>query len=554
MSDDLLYLSINNSPKISKGMETGGKLGEIKTSQAIDFKRILKSQMGKKESGVTKEESPDAKKNTSVEVGSVESDDLINPAVNGPFLETSGQSLGNTLPSLTIHHRALEVGRVILTTADSLVNERSLSAFVRRQGQLGAEAPVDAEQLQPAQSGFSQNVSLSGIRGNADLDSNKSGVDGPQDGPEERASLFEFSKGKIEQFLTRRELESALPSGEKDALVLVNGVQTKKGVPGIGISEGALMRLQSSETQRLLRPDGRPLKSIDDPAKSNKKSLSPLEQKIELSGSPKSAQIEGELLNVEGKSQSPKSIDEMEFSTDEMKALEKSSASKSEKSFEVMKNLAVREVAQPHAESIKLAPTVRVAIESPEVVGLEGRSASMIEPEFRQELDTGTRPVIKETLRFGDALTSKPEVRDSFLRTEQYLNWSQRFGEVLGQRLSLALKQGSWNVKLNLNPSSLGPIDVSLEIGEKGIEGQINSSDPAARQLLQDSLSRLKSTLAELYDQGEEINLSLGDKEKSGSESEKADNSTELLIDLLAEEFALEDGQPRTVNGLDLFV
>ena len=60
--------------------------------------------------------------------------------------------------------------------------------------------------------------------------------------------------------------------------------------------------------------------------------------------------------------------------------------------------------------------------------------------------------------------------------------------------------------------------------------------------------------MAELYDQQESVNLSMGDKEKSGSESEKPDNSLEVAIDLLAEEFALKDGQGASMNGLDVFV
>ena len=180
-------------------------------------------------------------------------------------------------------------------------------------------------------------------------------------------------------------------------------------------------------------------------------------------------------------------------------------------------------------------------------------ASAIVEP--AQDIDIRARVVSRDTVNnLGEILTSKAEARDGFLRTEQYANWRQRFGEILGQRLSVAINNGSWNVKLNLHPSSLGHIDVTLDIGDKGIEGQINSADPVARQLLQDSLPKLRSTLAELYDQGEAINLSLGDKEKSGSGSENPDNSLEVAIDLLAEEFAVEDGQALTVNGLDLFV
>ena len=46
----------------------------------------------------------------------------------------------------------------------------------------------------------------------------------------------------------------------------------------------------------------------------------------------------------------------------------------------------------------------------------------------------------------------------------------------------------------------------------------------------------------------------MGDKEKSDSRSEKPDNSFEVSIDLLAEDFELEDSQVAGANGLDLFV
>ena len=182
------------------------------------------------------------------------------------------------------------------------------------------------------------------------------------------------------------------------------------------------------------------------------------------------------------------------------------------------------------------------------------RAAALVVQDLSQDVDVKPRIMVKEFSNFGEMLTSRTEIRDGFLRTEQYANWSQRFGEILGQRLSLAINNGSWNVKLNLHPSSLGHIDISLDIGEKGIEGQINSNDSVARQLLQDSLPKLRATVAELYEQQESINLSLGDKEKSGSESEKPDNSLEVAIDLLAEEFALEDGRGASINGLDVFV
>ena len=91
------------------------------------------------------------------------------------------------------------------------------------------------------------------------------------------------------------------------------------------------------------------------------------------------------------------------------------------------------------------------------------RAAALVVQDLSQDVDVKPRIMVKEFSNFGEMLTSRTEIRDGFLRTEQYANWSQRFGEILGQKLSLAINNGSWNVKLNLHPSSLGHIDISLD-------------------------------------------------------------------------------------------
>ena len=86
-------------------------------------------------------------------------------------------------------------------------------------------------------------------------------------------------------------------------------------------------------------------------------------------------------------------------------------------------------------------------------------------------------------ISLADALmSSDPEQMQS--RLQPYQAWTQRFGAVL-QKLALAVKDGNWKVKLNLNHSP-GPVGVELQVTGGGIEGQIAASDPNI-QLLGDS-------------------------------------------------------------------
>jgi hypothetical protein len=122
-------------------------------------------------------------------------------------------------------------------------------------------------------------------------------------------------------------------------------------------------------------------------------------------------------------------------------------------------------------------------------------------------------------------------------RMQPYQDWAEKFGEVLGQKLSLALKQGTWAVKLNLNPHSLGEIAIALEVGEKGVEGQLSSSDGAVRQLLGDALPKLRSSLEELFDQRGSVNIQVdADEDAKGKQS--SGDMVEIAIDLEDEIFS----------------
>jgi flagellar hook-length control protein FliK len=142
-------------------------------------------------------------------------------------------------------------------------------------------------------------------------------------------------------------------------------------------------------------------------------------------------------------------------------------------------------------------------------------------------------------------------------RMQPYQDWAEKFGEVLGQKLSLAVKQGTWAVKLNLNPHSLGEITIALEVGEKGIEGQLSANDGAVRQLLSDALPKLRSSLEDLLGQSGSVNIEVGD-DKAGKDKQPADDMLEIVIDLEDEIFngnkVLADSGTTLRDGFDVLV
>ena len=72
---------------------------------------------------------------------------------------------------------------------------------------------------------------------------------------------------------------------------------------------------------------------------------------------------------------------------------------------------------------------------------------------------------------------------------------SQRFGDILGQRLLQQISQGNWKVELNLVPGDLGSIKVEMEFKKGELEASFKAGQAMTKDLLQDSLPRLREAL-----------------------------------------------------------
>ena len=573
MSDDLSFISLETSPDVSSkvGSSTDANISERR--QAHDFKKVLEDQMAGRgarsqnpHTGKVAEDSGLKKANEE----SAESKTGALAAEASHSVEEMEENFGKTLPSLTVHDRALEVGRVILTTAKTMVDENSLNEFVRKQVQSG-KAPIDEMHSAGARPLLeTQHIFNTTVRGSSLETNGMNGIAPRQSniGDVSKGIDFRLAQGTVSLGSDHDPSAIGPPSARKEGFggkadklrfgLLNNPLQVKGGG-----SRSADIQSHSENVDRVFADNKQSLRRVTQGHMKD----------TELLRNDRLARREGEARNagdfvwdksirLEGQeSGKTKSLDELKegFGSkrrEDFETLKVLGVNNKSKNVDAPKYLQMNEVVKMgHEAGLSESSNFDVSemmgndISVPKKFG-----ATAMIPESTQDHDPRVRAVSRESVSLGELLTNKADVRDNFLRSEQYSNWSKRFGEILGQRLSVAINKGSWNVKLNLHPSSLGHIDITLDIGDKGIEGQINTADPAARQLLQDSLPKLRATLAELYDQGETINLSLSDKEKSGSDSQKPDNSIEVAIDLLAEEFAVEDGQAVTLNGLDLFV
>jgi len=94
--------------------------------------------------------------------------------------------------------------------------------------------------------------------------------------------------------------------------------------------------------------------------------------------------------------------------------------------------------------------------------------------------------------------TSAAQRPDQAQRTEQYERLSQRLGEALGRRLAAQIAKGDWRVDLALKPHELGNIDIELNMKEGALQASFSAGQALTRELIADSLPRLKEILNQL--------------------------------------------------------
>ena len=130
----------------------------------------------------------------------------------------------------------------------------------------------------------------------------------------------------------------------------------------------------------------------------------------------------------------------------------------------------------------------------------------------------------------------------------------RQLSEALGQRLAANIAAGHYRLTFNVHPKELGAIDVVMEMRDGRLDAQINTSNAVTRELLGDSLPRLRDAL-----QQSGVNLAqlqVGSDTQQG-QSQGRDASANSAGAQTQDEMSLADAGMETVSedlelGLDL--
>ena len=124
---------------------------------------------------------------------------------------------------------------------------------------------------------------------------------------------------------------------------------------------------------------------------------------------------------------------------------------------------------------------------------------------------------------------------------------SERFSQVLTERLVQNVKSGNYNLRFNVHPRELGAVDIAMEVRDGRLDAQISSTNPVTRDLLSESLPRLRDALQAggLQLSNLEVNDNARDNQKRGLMSsddhdDSAIESNETVSNLLVEDLTLD--------------
>ena len=153
-----------------------------------------------------------------------------------------------------------------------------------------------------------------------------------------------------------------------------------------------------------------------------------------------------------------------------------------------------------------------------------------------------------------DTLPEKFE-QQTLRRQEEQADMSRRLAEALGQRLTAQISRGAWRVEMDLHPKSLGRIEIQLEMKNGELEANFTAANAATRELIQESMPRLRAAFEEHGMESAYIGLGLENQSQSDGKPTGQNSSNEVETTSDSEESQLNAQTSRLDQyGLDLLV
>ena len=82
-------------------------------------------------------------------------------------------------------------------------------------------------------------------------------------------------------------------------------------------------------------------------------------------------------------------------------------------------------------------------------------------------------------------------------KSDSMKEMSDRLGNMIARQIAAQIGRGRWSLEIAMHPAELGSIEVEMEMTERGLEASFKASHSVTRDLLMESMPRLKSWFEE---------------------------------------------------------
>jgi len=605
MSDDLItsviQLSSSGESKVS------AEAPAEKNTQDADFKQVFSEENRKLVAAKSPVEDNEARKVLSQEEQNMPSG-TSGEATSGQHLASDLRSSGNSLPNLSLHDRALAVGRVIYTADTVAVTNESLSRFMERQGLIsnrlqsgsagGVMKPIEADQSvventsSPRRSELAEGIladdkTLVAERFSVELSTETPSGPAPlrAGGAEDDSvnGVIPPSGGNANAGNANAGIGVTAPSGSNAITQLAVKQMINSRGSNTNDASSTLGRKVSAEK---IDAAGQVLAQGDDSLspvsgkQSADQTISPvienkdlMEKAIRPTPGAQKDIVRGDLLPQKEVDTGPPGTEltrEMKSFGEETPEIVSrkqhhqtgdqvnSSKVQVNRDFELARLEAASNKYQ-EAGNDKPSLSLSSSIDNLEASLKAYRDVSQV-----SEKDSLNNEAAYNRVEFKGALKEAQRMvaSNSYNNlTDSYENWSAKFGEILAQRIAGYVNKENWHIQLRLNPASLGEISLEIELNEKGLEGRFGSNEESTRQLLQDTLPKLRLALRDLLDENQGLSFDVSEfgNADSGNEDQSEKNaSPEIVEEINFESEVLLgrtlDARLSSVVGLDILV
>ena len=588
MSDDVITSFLQSQPVTNDGVKGGGEknIG----SQDTDFNRVFL----KEEKKLSNDALDQKKKVAEGEDGSP-TNKKGEEAIRGQNEHSEADRAGSELPDLSVHNGALAVGRIIYTSKDIAVTSESLSKFMVRQGLVsnglkkgtilspditGEQTANDKGSSQGLPHGqkidglnsFGQEL-ISRFKLESDKDSPLKNLEGQhgKKGVNPQENSLRLGSGSAGQESTiKADVFSRRASGHFDGEVSPEADRFKNPQSNQSDIESDLRLKQLNniiaETKKpaQLGREFKPTGSLGNSAEALTKNMNPLSQFLDGERGRDFTEVKTDPvrdgLQPDGILKNREQIQENLSKNQRVERFEDyfSESKKGQAHGQLHLQRFLGEI----KETVKVARSIdnlksigSVGYSEPNTKGLRDAGQHSSQEAIVHDLNQ-SRVEFKGALREAQRLVSTNTYNNL---TDSYESWNSRFGEVLANRIAGHMSRENWNVHLKMNPASLGEISLEIDFSEKGLEGRLGANEESTRQLLQDTLPKLRLALREILEENQGLKLDVGDF----GNSKNQDGSDKPTAPVVVEELNFEsevlagntlDAKLGAVVGLNILV